>query len=221
MTMVVLVPSRGRPHNIKRLADAWITTGAEAHLQVGVDDDDDVDAYCEALLDVGQAGVTVLPRTTMNGTLNAMAAEAAEHYEAIGFCGDDHLPRTLRWDETITDKMELTPFVYANDLMQGPLLPTAIFMRSSVVTALGYMAPSVLKHLYLDNSWLEWGKAVGITYIPEVVIEHLHPHAGKAENDGGYDRVNGSEMYDHDRTAFDAYVADGGLQADLDKLHAI
>lgn len=219
--MVVIVPSRGRPHNIKRLADAWLSTEAEAHLAVGIDDDEDVDAYCEALVDVGQAGVTVLPRSNMNGTLNEMAVELADRYEHIGFMGDDHLPRTMRWDRFITDELSRgrCRIVYGNDLMQGPLLPTAVFMDSRIIRALGYMAPPVLKHLRLDDTWRDWGQALGtLTYLPDVIIEHLHPHCGKAESDEGYGRVNAKEVWDHDEQAYDAYKANGEQHRDLELL---
>lgn len=217
--MVVIVPSRERPHNVARLVKAWIETGAEAHLQIGVDDDENVDAYCEALVDLGQGGVTVLPRTGMTGTLNEIAVEVADHYRYVGFMGDDHLPRTMHWDSRIMTRLSEGPcrIVYGNDLMQGPLLPTAVFMDSRIIRALGYMAPPALRHLFLDNTWRDWGNALGtLTYLPDVIIEHMHPQAGKAENDEGYGRVNAADIWDHDEKAYEAYKTNGGQHRDME-----
>jgi hypothetical protein len=76
------------------------------------------------------------------------------------------------------------------------------------------MAPPTLTHLYVDNAWLDLGRALeSITYLPDTVIEHLHPHAGKAEPDEGYERVNGDAMYDADRAAYDAWKIHLGQDA--------
>jgi hypothetical protein len=221
--MTVIVPSRHRPESIRRLAEAWIATGAETDLAVGVDDDDDVDAYCEALRDLPRAGITVFPHTNMNTTLNRMAVELAAtgSYDVIGFAGDDHVPRTEHWDSTIARKVMERPcsIVYGNDLFQGPNLPTAVFMDARIIRTLGYMAPPLMRHLYLDDAWKMWGQSLGsLVYLPDVVIEHMHPEAGKAEWDEGHKRVNAAEVYEHDRQRWDEYNASAGLARDVAKL---
>ena len=89
-------------------------------------------------------------------------------------------------------------------------LPTHVVMNASIVLALGWMAPPVLKHLWVDNAWKALGSAVNrLFYAPEVVIEHVHPFAGKAAMDAGYERVNSGEMIEHDQTAFEAWMKVG------------
>jgi hypothetical protein len=224
--MAVIVPTRGRPASIRRLIEGWALTNATSTLVLGVDEDDEslnlgmVNSFSQ------EFGVDVklvsYPRTSMNGTLNAIAVEAADEFDILAFMGDDHLPRTNRWDYHIRNALgDGAAMAYGNDLMQGILLPTAVFMSSSIVQALGYMAPPLLYHLFLDNAWIEWGKAFGgLKYLPDVVIEHLHPQAGKADWDEGHIRVNSGEMWEHDRTAFDDYVK-SDLESDLNKLRAI
>ncbi|HET6737752.1 MAG TPA: hypothetical protein VFH76_02425, partial [Kribbella sp.] len=59
--------------------------------------------------------------------------------------------------------------------------------------------------------WLSLGRAANcITYLPDVVVEHLHPVARKAAWDEGYQRVNASSMYERDQAAFSAYWAEHG-----------
>ncbi len=94
-------------------------------------------------------------------------------------------------------------------------------MSSNIVRTLGYMAPPCLEHLYVDNSWLAWGKGIDrLRYLPDVVIEHLHPEAGKAERDASYDATNSNEQYQRDFAAWATY-ATGGLQEDIEKLKGL
>ena len=55
------------------------------------------------------------------------------------------------------------------------------------------------------------GRAAGcLTYLPDVVIEHVRPVAGKAAIDEGYRRVNAPEMYHRDRAAYRTYMSEYG-----------
>ena len=61
--------------------------------------------------------------------------------------------------------------------------------------------------MYLDNFWMTLGvNLASLTFLEDVVIEHMHPLAGKAEWDQGYRDVNASERYEADKRAFDAYL---------------
>lgn len=225
--MAVIVPTRGRPQNIRRLIEAWATTRAQAVIWLGVDDDDDtfdlaaLNGFIQEFeVDVQ---VTSLPRTTMNGTLNAIAHRAALDFPYVGFMGDDHLVRTENWDQQIISSLGSNgpSIVYGNDLMQGPLLPTAVFMTSNIIRCLGYMSPPALHHLHLDTAWLEWGKRLEIIqYLPDVVIEHMHPQAGKAEWDEGHVRVNAGAMWQHDSEVYADYV-ERFLEQDIENLRSI
>ena len=84
---------------------------------------------------------------------------------------------------------------------------TAVAMTGNIVRALDGMVPPDMIHLYLDNFWLRLGKDLGaISYLEDVIIEHMHPAAGKGEWDAGYKEVNASEVYDADRIALDTYL---------------
>lgn len=214
--IVVIVPTRGRRLEVIRLIEGWKATEAVAKLVLGVDEDDR-DTYPEDVLFglAQEAGVNiamyVLERTSMNGTLNFIAADVVRDGASfVGFMGDDHLPRTKHWDRKIVRKLvRPCSIIYGNDLFQGPQLPTAVFMDARIIQTLGYMAPPLLKHLFLDNSWKTWGEYLNtLVYMPDVIIEHMHPQAGKAEWDEGHTRVNGGEMWDHDREQWAAYSAE-------------
>lgn len=220
--LVYLCPSRGRPGNVARLVDAWeATTIGAAALVVAIDHDDPtLPDYLDALgaLDLDARGglsnvhVAIGERLRLGGTLNALAPElAANGRRGVGFLGDDHVPRTFGWDADLADVLDDTPaaVVYGNDLLQGATLPTAVCLAGVIVRALGYFVPPGMTHLYLDNYWKELGRRLGtLTYLPDIIIEHMHPLAGKAPTDARYAEVNHPDVYAADEARYRRYVAE-------------
>jgi glycosyltransferase involved in cell wall biosynthesis len=217
--LVVLVPSRNRPQNIAELIKSFDETETESDLIVIVDDDEpQMDAYlqlgCDVLMVEKQGKGMAKP-------LNFAARHYAHKYRHFAFLGDDHRPRTKNWDlQFINTLDELgTGLVYGNDLLQGENLATAIGMTGNIVNALGGMVPPDMIHLYLDNFWMTLGKDLNaLRYISEVVLEHLHPIAGKAKWDEGYREVNAEEVYSADRQALDDYLKSNQYQQLLEAL---
>ena len=216
--LAVIVPSRGRPEAAVALARVFADTCiAHTRLVFAVDDDDPTrDQYLGALDAFKTTSIAFAPSpsnmvTTLNwaaGSIlsgeSSILAEAPPF--AVGFMGDDHCPRTYGWDQAYLDALRDlgTGIVYGNDLLQGHRLPTQCAMTADIVRALGYMSPPSLKHLAVDNWWLELGKGANcLRYLPDVIVEHRHPFAGKAQMDEGYQRVNSQAMYDHDLTEFE------------------
>jgi hypothetical protein len=112
--------------------------------------------------------------------------------------------------------------VYGDDRLQGRNLPTAVFMTARIVEDLGYMAPPDQRHLYLDDGWKQWGERAGcLQYLPEVVIEHMHPGAGKAAHDALYAETGSHAQYQADRVAYEAYLNDGRMDADVAKIRGL
>ena len=210
--LLVIIPSRGRPETVGVLAQEFFenSTG-KADLLFATDDDQPAyPTYPGVQFRRG-------PRLRMCGTLNAAAVENADKYKYIGFLGDDHRMRTRDWDVKVLEALESHNVVYGNDLLQGENLPTAVFLHSEIIKKLGYMAPPALVHLYLDNFWLQLGRATSIQYLPDVIIEHLHPMAGKAEWSDSYREVNDQSLYDQDERTFREYMRTQ-FAADLEKL---
>jgi hypothetical protein len=136
--------------------------------------------------------------------------------------GDDHRPRTVGWDQRFCECLSGgTGIVYGNDLLQSEAMATAVAMTSNIVTALGYMAPTEMKHLCVDVVWKDWGVAIDrLTYLPDVVLEHLHPANGKAPMDAGYVDANSTERVQEDNAAYHRYRT-GRFDADVVKLKAL
>lgn len=221
--LVVVVPTRGRPSNAGTLVDAFnATCTASVELCFAVDEDDPtLDDYlplagqqdgCPTYVTICHCG----PWQPMVSKLNAVAASIAARRPrapaAIGFFGDDHLPRTVGWDSSMLamlDKMH-GGIVYGDDLLQGRGLCTAWLMSTSIVATLGRMVPAPVEHMYSDNSVMLLGDEIGrIAYMPHVIIEHRHAIAGKAAWDDGYRAVNSPAQYARDKASFEEWRRSG------------
>jgi hypothetical protein len=219
----MVVPSRGRPHAIEPLFEDWRSNTDRADLLIAVDRDDPELFEYARVCSRNDIWVTVGPRLGMAGTLNRVAVDLSGEECAIGFMGDDHRTRTPGWDVMFLKVLERPgpQIVYGNDLLQGEKMCTAVVMTSDIIRTLGYMSPPVLRHLCLDLTWMAWGKGLNrLTYFDDVIIEHLHPIAGKAALDAGYVRVNSPQTTAADHAAFYAYL-ESGLEDDLEKLRGL
>jgi hypothetical protein len=213
MTLTILVPTRGRPQNLTRLWQAFLDTcECETRLVAIVDrDDPELRAYqaiYRQLEDEPMFRMGIGPRLRLGPTLNVAAPKWAARSDAVGFMGDDHLPRTAGWDGRYLDELKRlgTGLVYGNDRIQQAALPTQVAMTSDIILATGHMVPAGALHLWLDNAWLALGRALdAITYLPDVIVEHLHPIAGRAQWDAGYAEANTDARSDADRAVFERW----------------
>lgn len=232
----MIVPSRGRPQAVAEMHQALVEAQTTCARVIFVVDPDDetwpaYEAAIDALPDSMVLGMQVGEDPRIPGVvqpLNLVATYKAKTWmdgRCIGFMGDDHRPRlsTVPWDWAYVNELRKlgTGMVYGNDLLQGPNIPTQIAMTSDIVRTLGYMAYPGLKHLYADNMWKALGEATGcIRYLPNVIVEHMHPVAGKAAWDDNYARVNAADIDSHDHAAFAEYTMNH-LAADAAKIRAL
>lgn len=212
MKMCVVVPSRGRPENAARLAQAFVDTQTEADLYFIIDNDDPKwNEYAK------NENIKCLPADNKTGgcanSLNTGAVYLLDFakfplYDYFVFMGDDHLPRTQNWDKAFIQALGInTGIVYGNDLLQGENLPTAFGMSRDLVEELQGMTFPGCIHLFFDNFVKQLGIDLNyLKYLPDVIIEHLHPVAGKAEMDEGYARVNQPKWYEEDLLALQKYL---------------
>lgn len=212
---VLLLPTRGRPDRIEAAIDGWRSNSTRTDLLVCLDNDDPTLDQYQRHPDVQYR---VGPRLRMCPTVNAAASEVADRYKYIGFIGDDHLIRTLGWDELLIQSIGDWGIAYGDDRLQGQGLATHCMLSSNIVGTLGYMAIPGLTHLYMDNFWMDLGHAIPgfLTYRPDVIVEHMHPTAGKSASDDGYAEVNAPEMFSADRRVHEQWRSGGGLERDVD-----
>jgi hypothetical protein len=228
--LLIIVPTRGRPQNAAAVLDAWYATDAWDHADlVFVVDADDPrrSGYLTLTNHPGYGNKWMLHEEPewqpMVTKLDKVATRCAGGYFALGFAGDDHLPRTVGWAKRYLDTLhELgTGIVHANDLFQGPNLCTEWAMTSDIVRTLGRMVPAPVDHLCSDSSVHDVGTAAGcLRYLDDVIIEHMHPVARKATYDATYELGNSTQRN----------ILDGGtyrhwrqtqMQADVAKVRAL
>jgi hypothetical protein len=147
---------------------------------------------------------------------NSAAKRVWDDDVIIGHVGDDHLFRTPGWDQRMSEALPAPGIAYGNDLNVREFLPTAPFISSIIPRSLGWYALPSCAHMYIDNAWKQLGLGLGrLHYLPDVIIEHMHPSVRKARDDEGYVRANAS--WEADRLAFESWYS-LGLSAQLQTL---
>lgn len=224
MSVVVVVPSRGRPEAARLTVEAIRETAIRVATSVvlAVDaDDPELDGYRRMVdglhhrLFADRPLLVVLePEETgdlvrATNTVSLRVAREDPH-AIIGNLGDDHRPRTRGWDRAVMESLEDPGIAYGDDGIHGERLPSAPFISAEIVQALGWFALPACRHLYIDDAWRELGNALGrLRYLPDVSIEHLHPAVGKGAWDDGYTRANSELATERDRLAFEGWMANG------------
>jgi len=220
----VLVPSRGRPRNLSRLARAVNKTSAAlGRIWVRLDDDDEtVDRYPV----LPHVDYLVGPRTRFAASVNELAEFAARDGAThLAVLGDDVLPETDAWDLALVAALDgRLGVAFGSDGLEhkhGPDLPTHVVVPVELYQALGWVALPTLRHLFVDNAWRELGRGLGnFVYRSDVKLTHLHPWVRKAPSDETYREANDPEYRELDRLAFESWVHHGGLTEALALLAA-
>jgi hypothetical protein len=200
VAILALCPSRGRPQAAAETLRSFKQTARDpaARLIFLVDDDDPTAGeYPKACTRIIRATGYMGGALAIAGRDRELLADAT----AVGMVGDDNRFRTPGWDVIFDSWLSESPGIaYGDDGFQHERLPTSWWVSRPIVDAFGIVLQE-LRHYYMDNHWKELGEATGILrYFPEISIEHLHPLAGKGENDEIYRRgeINGR----NDRTTF-------------------
>jgi hypothetical protein len=212
--LAIAVPSRGRPHNLKRLSDALKNTCiGNYQLMARLDKDDPA---LGEYLELDDIQFLVGDRIFFTSSVNELAQIAdEEEYTHIAILGDDVLPETVGWDEKMISALngELG-VVYGSDGLEdlhGPDLPTHVVVPIEMYQKLGWIGLPTSRHLFLDNAWRELGKITNFIYLKDVKLTHLHRWNKSAPNDETYEEANDKIKREHDRLAFETWRDGEGL----------
>lgn len=185
----LLLPSRGRPGNIKRLYDSVMATATypeAVDLVVVIDDDDQ--SY-DTLKEEGRERLQwiVVPRTLLSVYWNI----AYEHAQGPIFMhgGDDIIFRTNGWDVTVSEAFEsiedriLFAHGYDGTPQDDVNFGTHGFLHKNWVDAVGYFVPPYFSSDYNDTWLNDVAKSIGRKRRLPFVTEHMHFTVGKAPVD--------------------------------------
>lgn len=213
--LAVTVPSRGRPQNIKRLAEALKNTcTGEYELLLRVDSDD---PKLNEYLDLEDGTKLIGERIFFTLSLNELAQHALENgFTHMAILGDDVLPETVGWDEkmikVLNNKLGV---VYGSDGLEnlhGQDLPTHVVMPIEMYKRLGWVGLPGSRHLFCDNAWRELGKMTQFIYLKDVKLTHLHRWNKTAPDDQTYREANDKVKRDLDKKAFEVWRDGDGLK---------
>lgn len=232
--VAIITPTRERPARLREMIFSALTLASAASFEfwIGIDDDDE-SQYGPVVDDAFAAGadvyVTRKSRRSLSSWTNLLADLCLRHRDHppryLVSMGDDHVVRTRGWDKALIeaiDEQEGPGFAYGNDLFQGWTLPTAWMVHADAVRALGWMMLPTCAHMYVDNAIKTLGEATErIAYLPSVIIEHVHPNAGKVERDASYEQSNRVEQYNRDATEFMIWQHHGQMARDAATLGAL
>jgi hypothetical protein len=226
--ILVITPSRGRPDRLGyMLGETLGLSGPGTHVAVCTDNDDPhLDGYDELAARARQDWPDRVfwhrgnRRNLASWTNYVVAWPRAARYGYLASFGDDHVPRTEGWDEQLIAAIRAgggTGIAYGDDKHQHEALPTAPVISRDITDALGWMILPGLRHMYCDNVWRVLSELAGCRfYVPEVVIEHVHPDAGKAGMDATYQE--GYNAYPDDQLVFDNWQGSGAVMRDVKRV---
>lgn len=182
---MLILPTKGRPLNLKRFISHYYETKATLPIWV-IFDADDADNYENIGLPEGWKRICA-PAGTKLGDIYNMIFRDFPNEEYYGFISDDCIPETEEWDIKLKDACLPDKIVWSADGNVDDKIPTFPFFGGELIRKLGFWSPGDMKHWYTDNAWNDIALALDKrVYIPEIMIRHLHPALGNAKDDSTY-----------------------------------
>lgn len=187
----LLLPTRQRPNQLKRLVDSVNATAAHPELIELVTYTDDDDPSYDALeLDIDW--VRVQGNRHIDGLVN-LSAMWNRCYEAssgdiVMHCGDDIVFRTPDWDTIVYEAFDAVPdkilFAFGRDGIQDANnFGTHGLLHRKWVETVGFLFPPLFSSDYNDTFLNFVAKSIGRHREIDIYTEHMHFCAGKANID--------------------------------------
>ncbi len=183
---VWIIPSRGRPHNIRRLIAATVQTCATTQFFLRVDTDDpSLGGYLEIKRPPNWA-IVVAGRMGLADIYN-QSFEALPDLDWYGVFADDVVPETMGWDSSLIREAGKDGLACGDD-------PTHFVVGGDLVREMGWLALPGLSRLYIDTVWHEIARERGVfRQLPDVKLVHHHFSNRKALFDKTYRKPGKAE----------------------------
>lgn len=179
----ILMPTRQRPHNIKRLWES---------LQDTVDDLKDVEVVLYIDEDDNTYDSLGLPVTIVRGPRIVLSECWNRCYEQakgdiLMHCGDDIVFRTKNWNRVVEQEFEKYPdhivFVFGDDGGPSRDFGTHGFVHRKWAEVSGFFVPPYFSSDYNDTWLNDVAKLIGRHQYVDIYTEHMHPAFNKAPID--------------------------------------
>lgn len=183
---MILLPTRGRPENLKRFMEAALATGM-TEPGVVIVDDDDAHNYEGMVLPENWAAIVTRRTWFSHKVNNAFYAFPNEPY--YGLMADDQLPRTQGWSEKLAEAAKAGKIAWVDDGLVTPekKIIGHPFLPGKLCRSLGWFSCPYVNHFYVDNVWYDLANDLDISEkIEDQLVENMHFTAGKSPFDPTY-----------------------------------
>lgn len=179
---MILVPTRGRPENIKRLIDGYKATQASLPVTLLLDEDDPFLSDYWKLLQEAPNWYGYVGIETGKGILALINEFFLKNRDLdwYGLLSDDVVPKTLSWDIALRDTCLEYDISWANDSFakrggEGAMLACHPFISGRFCRFLNFISYPGFFHGYVDLLWTLAGYMISAAkgYRENVVIEHI------------------------------------------------
>lgn len=182
---MIILPTKGRPENLRRFVRCYNETCATLPIWV-IFDACDAHRYNDVETPKHWKRACV-PFQTPIGKIFNLVFEKYPNEPYYAMVADDVVPETAMWDTIMAELCQPDKIVWGCDDIQNDALPVHPFIGGDLVRALGWWAAPGLKHWFVDNVWKEITNHLqnGV-YLPNVKMIHRHFINGRAPNDRTY-----------------------------------
>jgi len=188
------LPSRSRPHNLRRFLDAYEATYATHPVWLRLDQDDPRLGEYDAIHLPENWLKTVGPRhpNRCNGCVAEMFALFPRE-PVYGLLADDLIPRTESWDRALIEAAGPDRLAYGDDGLHGQNLATHPVIGGELARTIGWLVLPTVLHSFVDTALFAIAHRSGrLVYLPDVKLEHMHP---LAKGDDGKPKAEMDEVY--------------------------
>lgn len=186
-----ILPSRGRPHNVRRFFDHWELMRSDTE-GVLVLDADDAHNYAGIEMPDGWVAL-VMPRLSMCEKSNR-AFWAFPDKEWYGFVDDDAVPLTPHWDRELVVAAGKDGLAHPWNGIGNSRLASQFVIGGDFARELGWIFLPGLSRIYGDDVITAIADKRGVrTYLGDVKLEQRHFSNGMAEMDETYKKPEAAE----------------------------
>lgn len=177
------IPSRERPHKLKRFLEAARKTGMSTSLMVVVDETEPKIADYRAL----DCDIMVRPGESIGaGEKLNDAVKLYPDLKWYGFLPDDCEPMTQGWDVSLSEACQPDCVAYSGR-GEGKQKFGVLAIGGDLLRAVGFVAPPGLQHYGGDRFWNSLSTRAGRRRIIEGCIVRLTDHAHEHDNPPAWD----------------------------------
>lgn len=197
---MILLPTLNRTEKLKTFLKSAVDAGTTEPGRLLIDKND-FKANEKEYVEINNLhlpkgwSLEITEAVTMGGKCREFIPKLKPDVKYVMLTNDDHVCITPEWDQKLIAKLDGKNFVSANDrsLNAFRLPVTATAWSVPLLHCLGWpIYPPFLEHLFIDNLWLELGKATGCwRMVAGAIVEHHHVLWAKAPEDDTHKKVYG------------------------------